>query len=225
MSAHHRIAHVAIAAFFLLAPLVPEAGSQSSTATNANSESIAQKDFMRSVTENEKQGEYFFYTQSFYDGQNEPVFYQGSIYGAITDVTVDRCRIRINTSITDLFTGTIKKKSIGRIQTVDLSSADFVLAPEITNSLAVVERVPIQLLEGTHPVCPGRRSCAFTWVMLQAEHPVIHETVTTNDIAGYDGFARNFDGFVDHFLIPVNSEDSGRELLSKFRALAGVCGR
>jgi hypothetical protein len=48
---------------------------------------------------------------------------------------------------------------------------------------------------------------------------------TNNDIVGYNGFVKNFDGMIDRFWIPVSSESAGKELKALFARFASTCGQ
>jgi len=89
------------------------------------------------------------------------VFFKGSIYAAIADVNVNGCRMRIDTTIADYYSGTIGRKPVDPTQNVYRISVDFMLTPEIAKSLKVIKARPGQLDAGTPPgvfrpstVCP-----------------------------------------------------------------------
>jgi hypothetical protein len=187
-------------------------------------QTTAQSDLLGTFAAEAKRGDSFFYTQSYYALHGQHVLFKGSIYAAIADVKVNACRMRIDTTITDRYSGTIGRKREAPTQNLYRISAYFMLTPEIANSLKVVKARPGQLDEGTHPVCSGHQSCVLNWIEISSEQPEIQLTEFTNDIQGYDGFVKDFDAPVDRFLVPVSSPAAGNELISKMQALAGACG-
>jgi hypothetical protein len=184
----------------------------------------AQDDLLRAFAAEEKRGDTFFYTQSYYALHGRHVFFKGSIYATIADVKVNGCGLRIDTTIADRYSGTIGTKPVSPTQNVYRISVDFMLTPEIANSLKVIKARPGQLDEGTHPVCSDHQPCALNWIEIGSERPELHVAESTNDIEGYDGFVQNFNAPVDRFLVPVSSLAAGNELISKMQALAGACG-
>jgi hypothetical protein len=183
----------------------------------------AQDDLLRSFAAEEKRGDAFFYTQSYSALHGRHVFFKGSVYASIADVKVHGCRMRIDTTIADRYSGTIGRKQVGPTQNLYRISAEFLFTPEIAQSLKEVKARPGQLDEGTHPVCSDHQPCVLNWIEISSENPEIQVTEFTNDIEGYDGFVKNFDGPVDRFLVPVSSPGAGNELISRMQALAGAC--
>jgi hypothetical protein len=198
---------------FAQTPAAPEASA-----------AMAQDDLLRSFAAEEKRGDAFFYTQSYYALHGRHVFFKGSIYASIADVKVNGCRMRIDTTIADYYSGTIGRKQVDPTQNVYRISVDFMLTPQIAASLKVIKARPGQLDEGTHPVCSDHQPCVLNWIELSSEHPEMQVAEFTNDLEGYDGFVKNFDASVDRFLVPVSSPAAGNELISKMQALAGACG-
>jgi hypothetical protein len=185
---------------------------------------IAQGELLRWFAAEEKRGDSFFYTQSYYALHGRHVFFKGSIYAAIADAKVSGCRIRIDTTVADRYSGTIGRKRVAPTQNLYRISADFLLTPEIAKSLKVIKARPGQLDEGTHPVCTDHQPCVLNWIELRSERPEMQETEFTNDIEGYDGFVQDFDGPVDRFLVPISSPAAGYELISRMQYLANACG-
>jgi hypothetical protein len=186
--------------------------------------SRVQDDLLRSFAAEEKRGDTFFYTQSYYALHGRQVFFKGSIYASIADVKVNGCRMRIDTTIADGYSGTIGTKRVGPTQNVYRISVDFTLTPEIAKSLRVIKARPGQLDEGTHPVCSDHQPCVMNWIELSSERPEMQVAEFSNDFEGYDGFVKNFDAPQDRFLVPVSSPAAGNELISRMQALAGACG-
>jgi hypothetical protein len=185
---------------------------------------MAQDDLLRSFAAEEKRGDAFFYSQSYYALHGRHVFFKGSIYASTADVKVSGCRMRIDTTITDYYSGTIGRKQVEPTQNVYRISVDFMLTPQIAKSLKVIKARPGQLDEGTHPLCSDHQPCVLNWIEISSERPEMRVAEFTNDIEGYDGFVQNFDAPVDRFLVPVSSLASGNELILKMQALAGTCG-
>jgi hypothetical protein len=183
----------------------------------------AQDDLLRSFAAEEKKGDIFFYTQSYYALHGQHVFFKGSMYAAIVDVKVSDCRMKIDTTIADRYFGSIGRKQVNPTQSLYRISAEFLLTPQIAQSLKLVKARPGQLDEGTHPMCSDHQPCVLNWIEIRSESPEIQMTEFTNDFQGYDGFVKDFDAPVDRFLLPVSSPAAGSELISKIQALAGVC--
>jgi hypothetical protein len=137
---------------------------------------------------------------------------------------VTGCRMKIDTTIADYYSGTIGRKQVDPTRNVYRTSVDFILTPEIAKSLKVMKARPGQLDEGTHPVCSEHQPCVLNWIELSSERPQMQVTEFTNDIEGYDGFVKNFDAPQDRFLVPVSSPAAGNELISKMQVLADACG-
>jgi hypothetical protein len=184
---------------------------------------MAQDDLLRSFATEEKIGDAFFYTQSYYALHGQHVFFKGSIFATIADVKVSGCRMKIDTTIADYYSGTIGRKQVDPTRNVYRISVDFTLTPEIAKSLKVIKARPGQLDQGTHPVCSDHQPCVLNWIELSSERPEMRVAEFTNDVEGYDGFVKNFDAPQDRFLLPVSSPGAGNELISKLQALAGTC--
>jgi hypothetical protein len=197
--------------------------AQTSAASETNA-ATAQDDLLRSFAAEEKRGDTVFYTQSYYALHGRHVFFKGSMYASIADVKVNGCELRIDTTIADRYSGAIGRKQVAPTQSLYRISADFLLTPEIANSLKVIKARPGQLDEGTHPSCSDHQPCVLNWIELRSERPEIQLTEFTNDFEGYDGFVKNFDALVDRSLVPVSSPAVGNELISRMQALAGACG-
>ena len=173
---------------------------------------------LSSLAANEaRQGVYVFYTQSFIDKENQRASYRGSIYGAIQKLELDDCELKIETLIVDKFSGTVGRAPTGQLQDTYHYSARLLLTPEIVAGAAVVEARPVQLGSKTHSVCDENTSCGFPWLRIQAKSRVIHQISSVND-------ALDFEGQVDHFVIPISSLAIGRQLIDGLRAVAdGQC--
>ena len=183
-----------------------------------------QDDLLRSFAAEEKKGDTFFYTQSYYALHGRHVMFKGSMYGVIADVKVSGCRMRIDTTIADRYSGAIGRRLVDPTQSLYRISAEFLLTPQIAQSLKVVKARPGQLDEGTHPACSDHQPCVLNWIEISSEGPEIQVAEFTNDFQGYDGFVKDFDAPVDRFLVPVSSPAAGNELISKMQVLAAACG-
>lgn len=170
----------------------------------------------------EKRGVDFSYTQN-YRSAGKPVLFKGSLYAGITAFKVNKCSLAIGTRIVDRYSGQIGKSTIKDTQSIYDYSVEFTLTQELADSLRLAEVRPSQLENGTNPACSEKRACAIDWLEFRAKGPVIKMTILTNDIEGYDGFVRNFDGMVDQFRIPVSSSDAGNTLIAKLQSLAIMC--
>jgi hypothetical protein len=170
----------------------------------------------------EKRGIALFYTQNYRSG-NRPVQLNGSLYAAITAFAINKCNLTIGATVVDRYSGQFGKSSIKDTQSKYDYSIEFALTQEIANSLRMVEARPVQLDQGTNPMCAERRACTIYWLELRSKGPAIKLTSLTDDIAGYDGVVRNMDGMVDRFRIPVSSLDAGKELISKLQSYAIKC--
>jgi hypothetical protein len=201
---------------FAQSPASPDAAAASAEG--------AESDLLRSFAAEEKRGDAFFYTQSYYALHGQHVSFKGSIFATIADVKVTGCRMKIDTTIADTYSGTIGRNLVDPTRNVYRTSVDFILTPEIAKSLKVMKARPGQLDEGTHPVCSEHQPCVLNWIELSSERRQMQVTEFTNDIEGYDGFVKNFDAPQDRFLVPVSSPAAGNELISKMQALADACG-
>ena len=166
------------------------------------------------AAEEAKRGVYVFYTQSFVDKENKRASYRGSVYGAIQKLEVNRCELHIEAMIVDKFAGTVGRAPTGELQDIYRYSATFVLTPEIAHGVSLIEARPAQLRDSTHSVCEQDLSCDFRWLRIRARQRVIHETSTVND-------ALDFDGQVDHFVVPISSADMGNRLIEQLQTIAG----
>lgn len=174
---------------------------------------MASSDPASLASEEAKRGAYVFYTESFIDKENKRASYRGSVYGGIQALKLNGCELKIETIIVDKFSGTVGRASTGEQQDTNHNSASVLLTPEIAAGLAILDARPAQLRHTTHAVCDENPSCSFTWLRIQAKHPIIQETSTVND-------SLDFSGQVDQFVIPISSRGAGNRLIRAIRALA-----
>jgi hypothetical protein len=158
-------------------------------------------------------GVYVFYTQSFIDKDNQRASYRGSVYGAIQKFELNGCELNIETVIVDKFSGTVGRAPTGPLQDTYRYSARLSLTPEIAAGAVVLEARPAQLGRNTHSVCDENASCGLPWIRLQAKRPVIHEISSLNN-------AQDFDGQVDHFVVPISAPAIGDRLIAQMQAIA-----
>ena len=168
--------------------------------------------FLATARAEEKNGAYLFYTQSFKDQDNERAEYRGSVYGVVRDVKLDGCTVTAEILIADSFSGTVGKSKIEHQQDTYTYRASFVLTRELADALTMVRARPAQLAHNTHFHCEGDGSCAFDWLRLQTKRRTIKEVCTINSMV-------DFDGFVDHLLMPLSSADAGTQWIALLRAL------
>jgi hypothetical protein len=199
--------------------------AQSAADTLLLTAATARNDLIRSFQAENKRGTSIFYTQT-YGPRGRRVEFHGSIFGMIRDVQADGCKLKIESVLVDLYSGSIGRKLIGQAQNKYVVSVEFKLTPKMAANLKIVDARPVrQLTEDTNAVCSGDRRCSLAWLKLVADAPVIQETEITNDWADYDGDAKDFDGPVDQFLLPVSSADAGDGLIAKMRVFAQSCGQ
>jgi hypothetical protein len=183
----------------------------------------ARDDLMRTFEAESKRGTSISYTQT-YRAHGREVKFRGSIFGAIQDVQVDGCELKITSEIVDLYSGTIDGKSVAQTQAKYVTTIQFKLTPRIADELKVMTARPVrQLPKGTNATCSGVQQCTLNWVTLKTDAPLIRSTEITNDVADYDGDVKDFDGPVDQFWLPVSSADAGSELIAKMQAFARSC--
>jgi hypothetical protein len=191
----------------------PNSLSQSNTLIGGEGGVSAERSLVASIESEEKRGVSVLYTQGFVDAANQKTFYSGSIYGAINAIKVNECQMQLDFIVADSFSGVVGKRPTGHLQDSSSYSITFSLTIEIADNLRLIEARPIQLRLSTHAVCSDGSSCAFTWLQIKTKNLEIKETRITND-------AVDFQGTVNHILIPLSSADSGNQLIGLFRSFA-----
>jgi len=222
-----RLRAAAVARFTLLVLIVSGTRDFQSLAQSPGGSAIAvssssEEGLIRSAYAERDRGVTLFYTQH-YRSDGKLVLLKGSLYAAITAFGVNQCKLAIGTTVVDHYAGQIGKGKIGDTFGTDIYSVQLFLTQEIADSLTLVEATPRQLESGTSATCEDGRACRIHWLELRAKSPVMHLTTTTNDVAGYDGFVKNFDAQVDQFRMPVSSRDAGKELISNLQRVAATC--
>lgn len=208
MTAVSRRAALTVKALLLFVTASALCAAQHSTEPDS-----AQTLFLDTATSEEKTGEYIFYTQSFKDRDNDRASYRGSVYGVVRNVKLDGCTMTAEVLIADSFSAVVGKTKIDHQQDTYIYRASLVLTRELINGSAVMQARPVQLARSTHSQCEGDGSCAFTWLRLQAKRRVIKEISTINDMV-------DFEGMVDHVLMPLSSPAAGKEWITRMQALA-----
>jgi hypothetical protein len=198
-------------------------------AQNSGSSTIAvssgsEEELIRTADAERDKGVALFYTQHYRSG-GKLVVLKGSLYAAITGFGVNKCNLTIGTTVVDHYSGQIGNGKIGDTWGTYNHSVQLLLTQEIADSLILVEATPLELESGTSAMCDDNRACRIQWLQLRAKSPTIHLITTTNDVAGYDGFVKNFDAQVDQFRMPVSSRDAGKELISNLQRVAATCGQ
>jgi hypothetical protein len=160
-----------------------------------------------------KRGVYVLYAQTYIDTENKRASYRGSVYGAIQDLKLNGCELKIETTIVDNFSGTVGKAPTGKLQDSYNYAATFLLTRDIADALTLVQARPAQLGGKTNSVCDDNPSCAFSWLHIQANRKSIKQTTVVN---GY----LNFDGQADQFHIPLSSPAVGNQLIEQIRLIA-----
>jgi hypothetical protein len=163
------------------------------------------------------------YTQTYrtHGGRAE---FHGSIFGVMQNVQADGCELKIESALFDRYSGSIGKNLIGQTETKYITSVHFRLTQKMTENLKIVDARPVrQLAPDTNAVCFGVRQCNLTWLKLTADAPVIQMTDITNDLLGYDGDIKDYDGPVDHVYLPVSSPEVGNQIVAKMRTFADSC--
>ncbi len=191
----------------------PNSTSQSNSSLGGEGGVSPERNLVASIESEEKKGVSVLYTEAFVDTANQKTFYSGSIYGAINAIKVNECRMQLDFLVADSFSGVVGKRPTGHLQDSSSYSITFRLTSEIADNLRLTEARPIQLRLSTHAVCSDRTSCAFTWLQIKTKNLEIKETRITND-------AVDFQGTVNHILIPLSSADSGNQLIGQFRSFA-----
>ena len=184
---------------------------------------MVQEDLLRSFAAKAKLGEFLpLYTVVLRFARPPRVFQRLDLCGAC-GCESQWVQMRVDTTIADRYSGTIGRKQVSPTQNLYRISADFLLTPEIAQSLRVIKARPVQLNLGTHAVYADHQQCVLNWIEVRSERAEIHVIESTNDIEGYDGFVQDFDGSSDRFLLPVSSQDAGIELITKLQDWAGGC--
>jgi hypothetical protein len=199
------------------------AGAQAPPSVTSNQS--ARDELLSLFQAENKRSTYIFYTQT-YSLHGRRIEFHGSIFGAIQDVQVTGCDLKVKSGIFDYYSGNIGSKLVRQSQNKYITSIDFKLTPKMAEDLTVVDARPVrQLAEGTNAVCSGERQCNLTWLKLKAESPMIQMIDITDDVANYDGELKDFDGSVAQVYLPISSRQSGDEIIAKMRTFAQLCAQ
>ncbi len=198
------------AGFLILSFGLPSAQPQTSSEPSSKSPEAA---LLAIVAAEAKRGVYVFYAQTFIDTENKRASYRGSVYGAIQDLKLNGCELKVETTIVDNFSGTVGKVPTGKLQDSYHYVATFLLDREMAEALTLVQARPAQLGPKTNSVCDDNSSCAFSWLHVQANLKTIKQTVVVNG-------SLNFEGQVGQFHIPLSSPAVGNQLIEQIRSIA-----
>lgn len=207
-----------------IAGLGPRCFSQSQAAEMKDGANENRSVLVNAISGEAKRGTVLNYSQHYRSG-GKLVAIKGTMYAGITNFTLNKCGLTIGTTIVDRYAGQINKVAIEDTQNIYNFSEEIRLTGEIAEAARVVEARPSQFERGTHPLCLEGRACSIYWLKLGAKERVMKLTSTTNDVAGYEGFIRDFDGMVDEVWIPASSEQAGMELIALIRSYAATCER
>lgn len=201
------------ACLLILSHVRPHLLCQSGKGMNTTTASSAESSLLDSLQAEEHTGTYLFYTQSYVDSDNEPVNYQGSVYGFIKHAELKGCSLDIDFIVADHFSGVVKKQPTGPLEDDEEYSATIPLTPGLASSLSFVEGPPVAISNGRNSACASRPSCAFTWLKLVAEDSSIRETKTTNGLL-------DFAGNTKRFFLPISTADAGKNLIQRIQTFA-----
>jgi hypothetical protein len=158
-------------------------------------------------------GEWVFYRQRFLGSDNQWAQYQGSIYAAVQNMKINKCRIEMQTLVVDQFMGIVGKSSTGQQQDKTVYGISFTLTLPIAETMEVVEARPSQLRRTTHAVRDEKPSCELTWVRFKSAEHRISERISTNDQI-------EFSGGTNTAVFPVSSPDVGSAAIKQLQLLA-----
>jgi hypothetical protein len=203
------------ACLLILSHVRPQLLCQTGKATATTTPSSAESSLQDALQAEEHAGTVLFYTQSYVDSDNEPVTYQGSMYGFIKDATLDGCSLNIDFILADRYSGVVKKQSTGALEDDEEYSAAIPFTHNLASSLSLVDAPPAAIAKGTNSVCATRPSCAFTWLKINAKDSFIRETKTTNGLMDFAGNTRTF-------FLPISSPDVGKNLIQQIQAFTAT---
>jgi hypothetical protein len=152
------------------------------------------------------------YTQRYFDNDNNPVEYSGTLYSKVESATLSECKLTLNILLQDRFTGTESKlkhfKVIKSRIAPDLSTFrySYQLSLKGTPDLQIdsVLARPTQLLKGTGFVCQEDTACRLQWLHLKASQPKFREIRTVDGLT-------DFDQWVSEISIPMPSRESATQ--------------
>ncbi len=179
----------------------------------ANSFSKLGQSLVELIEADGRKGEWVFYHQRFLSSDKQRAQYQGSIYAAVQNMKINKCRIEMQTLVVDQFAGIVGKSGIGQQQDKTVYEISFPLSRPIAETMEVVEARPSQLRRTTRAVCDERPSCELTWVRFRSAEHKISELISTNDQV-------EFNGGTSTAVIPVSSPDVGSAAIKQLQLLA-----
>jgi len=211
-----------IASLLILAAWAATAPAQTAPQLSVRPPTRSDDSILTVLKSEEANGPSFFYVQHYRSGGRE-VLLQGSIYAAITNAQVNGCAIHLNTILVDHFAGKNGRRTIPDTWNRYKSSLDFVLTPQIADSLRVIQARPSQLDAATYPRCSEQPRCALDWLQITAPRAELKLRSITNDVADYDGYIQNQNGPVATFLVPLTAARAGEDLIARLRYLSTTC--
>jgi hypothetical protein len=180
---------------------------------DANSFSKPGQSLVELIEADIPKGEWLFYRQRFLSSDNHWAQYQGSIYAAVQNLKINKCRIEMQTLFVDQFTGIVGKSGTGQQQDKTVYEISFTLTLPIAETMEVVEARPSQLRRTTHAVCDEKPSCELTWVRFKSAKHKILERISTNDQI-------EFSGGTSTAVFPVSSPDVGSAAIKQLQLLS-----
>lgn len=177
---------------------------------------VEQQNLFEAVHQEEKIGTFLAYSQRFLDEDKRDARYQGTVFQVIQSIEIEGCFLQIGILAQDRFSGVVSKRAIDNQSDTYRYSFKFELTKDLANSLRLVEARPIQLQNGTNPLCPENVGCDLLWINMKSDRALIKETRFVNDDLDFEGPVRSM-------FLPVSSASVGKTLISKFAALARVC--
>jgi hypothetical protein len=158
-------------------------------------------------------GAYLFYTQSYIDSDNQPVTYNGSVYGFIKHAELKACSLNIDFIVADRYSGVVKKQPTGSVEDDEEYSATIPFTHNLT--LSLVEAPPVAISNGTNSLCAARPSCAFTWLKIVANDSAFRETKSTNGLLDFAGNTKTF-------FLPISTPDAGKNLIQQIQTFTAA---
>jgi hypothetical protein len=176
------------------------------------------------IASEQQHGSVLTYTQSYTDDQHERVSYSGTLYAGIHAFKLDDCEMMARVAVEDRYSGTIGRRSFGRVhleQTGELTDDTVYeyrlslgdLSPDWVHAISAV---PAQLNINTSFRCQEDSFCNLQWIHITAPAPKMAETRTVNGL-------QNLDSRVTSIVLPVSSQELAVRGARLFSALIRAC--
>lgn len=164
------------------------------------------------------------YSQHYFDNNDNPVEYSGTLYTKVESATLLGCNLTINILVQDRFTGTeSKRKHFSVVKShvaPDFStfrySYQFNLKDTPDLQIDPILARPSQLLKGTGFVCKEDSACRLQWMRLKTSKPGFRETRTVDGLT-------DFDQWVSEISIPMPSHESSIQSADYLLQLRNSC--